>query len=204
MKNTFVRSIPFLLAFCAGLAVFLTAMFILQDGNLYDIFIEISGALLGVPIVFVIYDYTDYLISRRVNKTLFNGIKFEVNSVISQAVKVIDKIVNVKTKDIIQKLLVMRTSEIKKDIRMNKNAAKVFKDSSTKLMNLIYHGSNASVMDHDVLQNVMLIAKEFSILSELGDKSEIAAHIKQLAVQIDNWNDSSAQEELKEKSQNPK
>lgn len=174
MRNTFIRSIPFLLAFSAGLAVFLTAMFVLEDGNLYDIFIEISGALLGVPIVFLIYDYTEYLITRKLNKTLFSGIKFGVNSVIEQA---------------------MQTIKIQKSTDANSAVRKSFKELNARLVNLIYHGSNAQILNHDTLQNIMLMAKELGILATLKNKAQIAQHLKLLQIQIDNWNDLFAPEQ---------
>lgn len=206
MKNMFIRSIPLLLAFLAGLSVFAVAMFVLKEGNIYDIFIEVSGALIGIPFVFFIYDYTEYIISAKLNKTINDSITFEINSIISVVLRQTKEILGIKKEinwDMIQKMLNMKNSEIKKSLTINKQTGTVLRQCKDKLTDLLYRGENVSVMTPEHLQTIVQISKVLSVTAadmeyRKSNRDAIVADIKNLFRLIDQWFDLSEAEALKE------
>lgn len=203
MKRFLVKSIPLLLAFVAGITVFLTAMFILQNGNLYDIFIEISGALIGIPFVFFIYDYTEYRVSRKLNKTFFDHIRFDIDTIVSDILHEIQANLNIKKPldtAMIQKMTDMKVADIKRTLRPRREAAPVLRGAAGRLSAIIYRGANVSVLNHDMLQNILVMSKEATLaagtIAHGGRGIDTAVHLQKLLDTIDAWYDAIQAEEI--------
>lgn len=98
MRNFLLKSIPYLLSIAGGLAIFIFSSDEIHDENLNDLINNISASLLSIPLVFLLYDYSNYLISRRVNRTLAVGVVGRVNSIISDLESVAQSVAGVRKK----------------------------------------------------------------------------------------------------------
>ena len=52
----------------------------IRDPSLDSLVNNIAASLLSIPLVFLLYDYSNYRISRQVNRTLAAGMNFKINS----------------------------------------------------------------------------------------------------------------------------
>lgn len=96
VRNFLLKSIPYLLSIAGGLAIFIFASDEIHDANLNDLINNISASLLSIPLVFLLYDYSNYLISRRVNRTLATGVIGRVNSIVTDLQTTIRNIAGVR------------------------------------------------------------------------------------------------------------
>ncbi len=67
-RNLFLKSIPYLLSITGGAALFLLTKDEISDPELADLVTNMSASLLSIPLVFLLYDYSNYQISRKLKK----------------------------------------------------------------------------------------------------------------------------------------
>lgn len=83
VRNFLLKSIPYLLSIAGGLIIFIVSADDIHNSNLNDLINNISASLLSIPLVFLLYDYSNYLISRRVNQTLVASMTARVNLIMA-------------------------------------------------------------------------------------------------------------------------
>ena len=66
--NLLLKSIPYVLSIAGGVFVFDFAQRYLRDPSWVDLMNNVSASLLAIPLVFLFYDYSNYLVTRRMNK----------------------------------------------------------------------------------------------------------------------------------------
>ena len=84
LKNLLLRTIPYLLSVIGGITLFLISLDKVKDPNVSGLIDNIAASLLSIPLVFLLYDYTNYRISKQVNRTLATNITDKVNSLIEE------------------------------------------------------------------------------------------------------------------------
>lgn len=83
--NTFLlKSLPYLSSVCAGIGVYYLSKNYLADEQLFDLMTNVSASLLSIPLVFLFYEYSEFLVNRRVNKTLAAGLIEKINFLMLQ------------------------------------------------------------------------------------------------------------------------
>lgn len=68
LHTVLLKSIPYLLSIAGGAALYLLTKDEISDPSLADLVTNMAASLLSIPLVFLLYDYSNYLIDRRLSK----------------------------------------------------------------------------------------------------------------------------------------
>ena len=68
LVNIILKSVPYVLSIAGGIFVFDFSQQYLHDPGWIDLMDNVAASLLAIPLVFLFYDYSNYLITRRVHK----------------------------------------------------------------------------------------------------------------------------------------
>ena len=66
--NIVLKSIPYVLSIAGGVFVFDLSKDYLHDPSWIDLMNNVAASLLAIPLVFLFYDYSNFLITRRMHK----------------------------------------------------------------------------------------------------------------------------------------
>ena len=79
LRDVLLKSIPYLLSIAGGVALFLITVDNVRDPAVSDLMNNISASLLSIPIVFLLYDYSNYRVSKKLNQTLATSMSSRVS-----------------------------------------------------------------------------------------------------------------------------
>ena len=68
LGNLILKSVPYVLSIAGGVFVFDFSQDYLRDPGWIDLMNNVAASLLAIPLVFLFYDYSNYLVTRRMNK----------------------------------------------------------------------------------------------------------------------------------------
>ncbi len=68
LRNFLLKSIPYLLSIAGGITLYLVTKDEITDPSLADLVTNMAASLLSIPLVFLLYDYSNYRISRQIKR----------------------------------------------------------------------------------------------------------------------------------------
>ncbi len=68
MRNFLLKSIPYLLSITGGAVLYLVTKDEIHDPSLADLVTNIAASLLSIPLVFLLYDYSNYWVNRKLKE----------------------------------------------------------------------------------------------------------------------------------------
>ena len=187
LGNLFLKSIPYVLSIAGGIFVFDFAQDYLHDPSWLDLSNNVAASLLAIPLVFLFYDYSNYLVTRRMTK--------------HQHAKLIDELDGCLLKILAQMKNIIGLARIEvpmQDINLNYKkldlAPKYLRNIRNQLNNLediLYKSDKISVLDPQHTQILSFVAQEINqILNECkynNSLREIARYIETTLSIIDDW-----------------
>ena len=90
--NILLKSIPYVLSIAGGIFVFDFSQQYLHDPGWIDLMDNVAASLLAIPLVFLFYDYSNFLVTRRVHKHQHTNI---VNTLDSYLFKILTQMKNI-------------------------------------------------------------------------------------------------------------
>lgn len=199
LKNLLLKTIPYILSVIGGITLFLISLDKVRNPNVSGLIDNIAASLLSIPLVFLLYDYTNYRISRQVNRSLASNISDKVNSVILNIVVFLRHSLGLKvnvhleTFNKLQDWSVKKISERLKITRSEMNNLRAYR---YEIDEIIYRASKGSVLTSEQEQILSSLSREIlHLMTEHNfhrDKTIVAKHVKNIILQIIEWQDSSA------------
>lgn len=197
MRNFLLRSVPFILSILCGVALFFVSVYKEMNDDWSSLINGISASLLAIPIIFLVYNYADYKMSSKVNKTLADSLTFEINAFMLRLIKLLRKVIGVKDKlswKSIERMVNMESSQIKKNLKITKDDLEEFKTYKIDLDDLVYKAANPQVLEGDQIQTLVSMVNEMSrLINERkfrGDIKTLAKYMEKLLTLMDDWFDS--------------
>ena len=92
LMNIFLKTIPYVLSIAGGVFVFDFSQRYLHSPGWIDLMDNVAASLLAIPLVFLFYDYSNFLITRRVHKHQHIGV---VNTVDGHLFKILAQMKNI-------------------------------------------------------------------------------------------------------------
>ena len=187
LANILLKSIPYVLSIAGGVFVFDFSQDYLHDPNWIDLMNNVSASLLAIPLVFLFYDYSNYLITRRMHKhqnmKVINMLDGYLLKVLSQMKNIIGlKRIEVPMQDINLNY---------KKLNLDGKYLRAIGNELNKLENLLYKSDKIEVLDPQHTQILSFIAQEINqILNECkyhNSPREIARYIETTLSMIDDW-----------------
>ncbi|MBO8425028.1 MAG: hypothetical protein IAC69_00935 [Proteobacteria bacterium] len=199
LRDFLLKTIPYILSIAGGLTLFIITKDDVHDPNVTDLINNIAASLLSIPLVFLLYDYTNYRVSKQLKKTLTDSVGDKINVILLRVVIVIRGIIGMRKKLTFMTLNNMSDisiSRISSRLKITPLALSELHGLHDQLYDFIYHGANTNVLSVDQIQSLSGLLHEISQLineHEFRRNRRIAAkYIKNIMGHIADWMDSDA------------
>lgn len=171
----------------------------IHDPNMTDLINNIAASLLSIPLVFLLYDYSNYRVSKQLQKTMADSVGDKINVILLRLAIVIRGIIGMRKKLTFMTLNNMSdisVSRISTRLKITPSALSELHSLHDQLYDFIYHGANTNVLSVDQIQSLSGLLREISQLineHEFRRNRRIAArYIKNIMGHIADWMDSDA------------
>ena len=198
-RDIFLKIIPYALSVGGGLILFIVTKDDIHNPNVTDLINNISASLLSIPLVFLLYDYSNYLVSRRLKKTLADNMGDKISVLLLNLTIIIRQIIGARGKLTFASLNNMgdfSISHIAAHLKITPSAMNGLRQCRDNLDNLIYHNANANVLSADEIQSLSALIREISqLINEHSFRKNhrvAAKYIKNIIGHITDWMDADA------------
>lgn len=199
LKNLLLRTIPYLLSVIGGITLFLISVDKVKDPNVSGLIDNVAASLLSIPLVFLLYDYTNYRISKQVNRTLATNISDKVNSVVLNIVVFLRHSLGLKVNvrlETFNKLQDWSVKKIASRLKITRYEMNNLRAYRYEIDEIIYRASRGNVLTSDQEQVLSSLSREIlHLMTEHNfhrDRAIVAKHVKNIILRIIEWQDSSA------------
>ena len=185
--NLLLKSIPYILSIAGGVFVFDFSQDYLHDPNWIELMNNVSASLLAIPLVFLFYDYSNYLVTRRMK----NHQHMKVISILDDCLlKILAQMKNIIGLSRIEVPMQDINLNYKK-LNLDARYLRAMKTQLNNLEDLLYKSDKISVLDPQHTQILSFVAQEINqILNECkfhNSAREIARYIETTLSIIDDW-----------------
>lgn len=198
-RDIFLKIIPYALSVGGGLILFIVTKDDIHNPNVTDLINNISASLLSIPLVFLLYDYSNYLVSRRLKETLADNMGDKISVLLLNLTIIIRQIIGARDKLTFASLNNMgdfSISHIAAHLKITPSAMNGLRQCRDNLDNLIYHNANANVLSADEIQSLSALMREISqLINEHSFRKNhrvAAKYIKNIIGHITDWMDADA------------
>lgn len=181
------KSIPYVLSIAGGVVVFDVSQKYLQEPGWIDLMNNVAASLLAIPLVFLFYDYSNYLVTRRMHKHQNSSI---ISTLDGYLLKILSQMKNIIGLPRIEVPMQDINLNYKK-LNLDKKYIRAIRKQLVQLENLLYKSDKIEVLDPQHTQILSFIAQELNqILNEVkfhNTPREIARYIETTLSIIDDW-----------------
>lgn len=199
LRDVLLKSIPYLLSIAGGVALFLITVDNVRDPAVSDLMNNISASLLSIPIVFLLYDYSNYRVSKKLNQTLATNMSSRVSSLMLGLVLVLRQAAGLHGKLTLAGLNKMRdmpARNIANKIKITQPTLAKTRQYHTDLDDIMYKYGKNNILDTGSLQNLSGITLDLvRLMNEYefhGNKKAVAKYALDIFGKIADWMDSDA------------
>ena len=96
IQNVLLKMIPYVLSVAGGVALFVFTMDEIKNPDVTDLINNISASLLSIPLVFLLYDYTNYRVSKQLNKTMADSMTDKINIILLNLIMIIRQMLGIR------------------------------------------------------------------------------------------------------------
>ena len=199
LHDFLLKMIPYVLSIAGGLVLFIVTKDDIHDPNMTDLINNIAASLLSIPLVFLLYDYSNYRVSKQLQKTMADSVGDKINVILLRVAIVIRGIIGMRKKLTFMTLNNMSdisVSQISTRLKITPSVLSELHSLHDQLYDFIYHGANTNVLSVDQIQSLSGLLREISQLineHEFRRNRRIAArYIKNIMGYIADWMDSDA------------
>lgn len=199
LRDILLKSIPYMLSIIGGITLFLVTVDNIKNPSIADLITNIAASLLSIPIVFLLYDYSNYRISKELNQTLASSMSSRLSGVMLGLVILLRSAAGMRGKLTLGSLNKMRDIPLHKiQLRMSGKSAQMqkLKAYHTELDDMIYKYGKNNILDTASLQNLGGLALNLlHLINEIEfhkNKKAIAKNTVDIFGRIADWMDSDA------------
>lgn len=203
LRDVLLKSIPYLLSVAGGVILFLLTADNIKNENLADLINNIAASLLAIPLVFLLYDYSNYRISRQLNKTLADNMNDKINSLLISIFVLLRKIMGMRGKisfETLNKMADLRAGEIAARAKITPAVIGQLRTYHMELDNLIYTNAKNNILTLTQIQALSDIARDIGHLinehSFRKNKKVIAKYMENILDLLTDWMDADADASL--------
>jgi len=199
LRDILLKSIPYLLSIAGGVALFLVTVDNVKNPNVSDLMNNISASLLSIPIVFLLYDYSNYRISKKLNDTLAAGMSSRISAMMLGLTMVLRAAAGLRGKLTLATLNKMRDMpphKIAQRFRITPPQMQKLAQYHNSLDDIIYKYGKNNILDAGSLQNLSALALDLlHLMNEAQFRKNSHASAKltiSIFGRIADWMDSDA------------
>lgn len=199
LRNILLKMIPYVLSVAGGLILFIVTKDEVHNPNVTDLINNISASLLSIPLVFLLYDYTNYRVSKQLNKTMADSMADKINIILLNLIMIIRQMLGIRgtlTFASMNKMSNLSQSKIVANLKITQNLANELRTYRDEIDNMIYNGAKPNVLTGAQVQMLTGLVRELSLLinehSFRRNRRVAAKYIENIIGKIIDWMDSDA------------
>lgn len=170
-----------------------------HNPNVTDLINNISASLLSIPLVFLLYDYTNYRVSKQLNKTMADSMTDKINIILLNLIMIIRQMLGIRgtlTFASMNKMSNLSQSKIVANLKITQNLANELRTYRDEIDNMIYNWAKPNVLTGAQVQMLTGLVRELSLLinehSFRRNRRVAAKYIENIIGKIIDWMDSDA------------
>lgn len=197
LRTIFLKSLPYLMSITGGIILYTGAIDNAPNANLRDLIINVSASLLSIPLVFLLYDYTNSRIARQMKKNLANSMSDRLNILMLNIILMLREMMGVRTKlntENLNRMLMWRVPEISRRLKITTKTNQELREYHSELDTLLYRNGQNDVINSDVFQTLSALSREMTRLINESkfrrNKRLSAKYVEGIMARILDWLDS--------------
>lgn len=182
-----LKMIPYVLSICGGVVVFYASQKYVHSSGWIDLMDNVAASLLAIPLVFLLYDYSNYLITKRMHKHQQNKTVQIIDSMLFKIMAQIKNIANLPRIEVPMQDINLNY----KKLDFNPRYLRLLRKHLHELEDLLYKSDKIEILDPQHTQILSFITQELNqILNECkfhNSAQEIARYLETTLTVIDDW-----------------
>jgi hypothetical protein len=162
IQNFLLKSLPYLLSIAGGILLYTGAIDNAPNENIRDLVINVSASLLSIPLVFLLYDYTNSRIKNQMKKHMANSVGDRLNELMINLILLLRESLVVRgkiTTENINRMLSWRAPEISRRLKISGSIIDKMHQYHDDLDTLLYRNSQADVLSTEQIQILSSLAR---------------------------------------------
>ena len=155
IRTVFLKSLPYLMSIAGGIILYTGAIDNAPNENLRDLTINVSASLLSIPLVFLLYDYTNSRIANQMKRTMINSMTDKLNVLMMNIIGLLRDSMGMRSKlttENLNRMLILHTTEISKRLKITPRILEKLHEYHNDLDTLLFRNSQNSVLNAEQLQ----------------------------------------------------
>lgn len=161
-RDVFLKSLPYLLSITGGIILYTGAIDNSPNDNIRDLVINVSASLLSIPLVFLLYDYTNSRVNRQMKRHMANSVGDRLNDLMINMILLLREVLSVRSKpttENINRMLSWRTTEISPRLKITDSVIEKMHKYHDDLDTLLYRNSQTDILSSEQVQILSSLAR---------------------------------------------
>lgn len=149
LRNILLKSIPYMLSIIGGLVLFLVTKDNVHNPDWVDLINNIAASLLSIPLVFLLYDYSNYRIARKLSNATATTMHDRIDTAMISIIVTLRKMMGMRdmlTFGALNKMGDLRIGQIVSRIKMTPANVKTLIGLHHELDELIYRNTSDGIL----------------------------------------------------------
>ncbi len=196
IRTIFLKSLPYMMSIAGGIILYTGAIDNAPNENIRDLVINVSASLLSIPLVFLLYDYTNSRVASQMKKAVANSMNDKLNSVLVNTILTLRDALGWRSKitvDNVNRMLALRPADISRRLNMTPRVLDGLHTCHNDLDTLLYRNSQTDVLSPDQTQILSSMARNMAHLINENkfhkNRHVSAKYIEHIMGQILDWLD---------------
>ena len=186
-KHLFFKAIPYVLSVAGGVLVFNISQRYMHTPGWIDLMDNVAASLLAIPLVFLFYDYSNYLVMKKMKKSQRANIITNIDGILFKILDQLKRIIKMKHIEVPMQDLNLNYRKMDFDSKYIKSI-----HYQLKIMEeLLYKSDKIEILEPQHTQILSFIAQELNqIINECkyhNSPKEIARYVETTLSIIDDW-----------------
>lgn len=167
VRNFFLKSLPYLMSIAGGVILYTGAIDNAPNDNLRDLVINVSASLLSIPLVFLLYDYTNSRVTHQMRRHMANSMTDRLNSLMLNIVYTLRSALAIRgklTTESLNRMLILRSAEISHRLKITPKILNDMRSLHNDLDTLLYHNGSANVLTGEQMQILTALSRDMTRL----------------------------------------
>ena len=167
IRTVFLKSLPYLMSIAGGIILYTGAIDNAPNENLRDLVINVSASLLSIPLVFLLYDYTNSRIANQMKRTMINSMTDKLNILMLNIIGLLRESMGVRSKlntENLNRMLIWHTPEISKRLKITPRILEKLHEYHNDLDTLLFRNSQNSVLNAEQVQILSGLVRDMTHL----------------------------------------
>ena len=167
VRSFFLKSLPYLMSIAGGIVLYTGAIDNAPNDNIRDLVINVSASLLSIPLVFLLYDYTNSRVANQMKHAMINSMTDKLNVLMLNIIGLLRESMGVRSKlttESLNRMLIWHTPEISKRLKITPRILEKLHEYHNDLDTLLFRNSQNSVLNAEQVQILSGLVRDMTHL----------------------------------------